>query len=304
MSLATVPSAATPTVSLTALDQLWFQVAGTVCNLRCRHCFISCAPDNHSLWFLSRDDVARALVESRELGVKEYYFTGGEPFMNRDLEGMLEDTLAIGPATVLTNGTLLPDRRVDRIRQMVEASPYTLEFRVSIDGVTPESNDAIRGAGTFARAMEGVRRLVDAGFLPIITTMQSWPDAQTDRILGGFRAALAEVGYSRPRIKILPTLRMGAESERTRGYMTTERVTPSMMAGYDADLLLCSRARLVTSRGILPCPILADEPGAKLADGLEESMAAPARLTEQACYTCYVHGAICANLPGFTTDFS
>ena len=34
---------------------------------------------------MARDDVFRALDESRELGVKEYYFTGGEPFLNRDL---------------------------------------------------------------------------------------------------------------------------------------------------------------------------------------------------------------------------
>ena len=299
LAVATVPS-----VSLTALDQLWFQVAGTVCNLRCRHCFISCAPDNHSLWFLSRDQVSRALVESTDLGVKEYYFTGGEPFMNRHLEGMLEDTLRLGPATVLTNGTLLPERRVDRLKDLAGASRYTLELRVSLDGMDQESNDAIRGPGTFVRALEGVGRLVAAGFLPIITAMQSWPDHETEGILAGFRKTLASVGYDRPRLKILPALLMGAESERTRGYAPTERVTPSMMADYDVDLLLCSRARLVTSDGILPCPILADQPGATLAQSLEASVEAPARLSEQACYTCYVHGAICANLPGGTADFA
>lgn len=297
MSLLPLPVAQAPTVPLIALDQLWFQVAGTVCNLRCRHCFISCAPDNHSLWFLSREEVSRALEESVDLGVKEYYFTGGEPFMHQDLEGMLDDTLRLGPATVLTNGTLLPGRRVERLRELAECSRYTLEFRVSIDGMDPETNDAIRGPGTFARALDGLGRLVDAGFLPIVTTMQSWPDTETDRILSGFQETLARVGYSRPRLKILPPLLMGAESERTRGYLPTERVTSEMMAGYDADLLLCSRARLVTSKGVLPCPILADEPDATLAHGLTESMDQPARLTEQACYTCYVHGAICANLP-------
>ena len=99
-----------PTVHLGHLDALWFQVAGTICNLRCTHCFISCAPDNHSFWFLGLEEVLGRLEESKGWGVKEYYVTGGEPFMHVDLPRMLEAMLELGPATVLTNGTLLPDR--------------------------------------------------------------------------------------------------------------------------------------------------------------------------------------------------
>lgn len=292
-----------PTVPLRALDQLWFQVSGTVCNLRCNHCFISCSPENHSFWFMTRADVADALAESVQLGVKEYYFTGGEPFMNRDMLGILEDTLALGPATVLTNATLLPQRTVDRLRELSEASPYTLELRVSIDGVTAEMNDAIRGEGSFERALAAVGRLAEAGFLPIITTMRTWDDSETDAILEAFRELLAAVGYDRPRLKILPPLHIGAEAERTRGYEDVERVSHEMMAEYPAELLLCSGARLVTASGVWVCPILLDDPGAKLGDTLAEAVDAPARLDAQACYTCWVNGAICSNVPGFT-DFS
>lgn len=293
-----------PEVSLRTLDQLWFQVSGTVCNLRCRHCFISCSPENHSFWFMSRREVAEALEESLELGVKEYYYTGGEPFMNRDMLPILEDTLALGPATVLTNATVLPQRTVDELRRLSEGSLYTLELRVSIDGVTAEMNDAIRGEGAFERAMEAVERLAAAGFLPIITTMQSWEDHETDRILEDFREILAGVGYDRPRLKILPPLRIGGEAERTRGYDDVERVTRDMMLDYPAELLLCSSARLVTAGGVWVCPILLDEPGAKVGDSLAEAVDAPARLDSQACYTCWVNGAICSNMPGFGENVS
>ena len=37
-----------PRVELQSLDTLWFQVAGTLCNLACSHCFISCSPTNHT----------------------------------------------------------------------------------------------------------------------------------------------------------------------------------------------------------------------------------------------------------------
>ena len=284
-----------PEVPLRALDQLWFQVSGTVCNLRCRHCFISCAPDNHSFWFMTRSQVAAALAESVSMGVKEYYFTGGEPFMNHELCGILEDTLELGPATVLTNATLMPRRTVRELARLAAGSPYSLELRVSLDGVTPEMNDAIRGTGTFARCLEGVRRLVDVGFLPIITAMQSWPDAETGRVLAGFRRLLADIGYERARLKIIPPLLIGAEARRTRGYAPSMRVTHEMLHGFDLDHLLCARARLVTATGVHVCPILLDYPEARLGDTLREAAERPASLGAQPCHTCYVHGTICAN---------
>src|SRR5919198_6632679 len=129
-----------PTVALAHLDDLWFQVSGTVCNLTCRHCFISCGPHNHSFGFLDVDTVQRFLDESVGLGVKEYYFTGGEPFLHRDMVAILERTLRYGPATVLTNGTVLKDEWLQRLARAEAESLYSLEFRVSIDGYTPETN--------------------------------------------------------------------------------------------------------------------------------------------------------------------
>ena len=293
----TVQPGVEPSVPLTALDQLWFQVSGTVCNLRCKHCFISCAPDNHAFWFMTREQVRSALADSIALGVKEYYFTGGEPFMNRELIGILDDTLELGPATVLTNGTILPPRIVAALADLAAGTPYTLELRVSLDGATAAMNDAIRGEGAFDRCMEGVERLVSAGFLPIITTMQSWPEADTEDILERFRDLLAGVGYERARLKILPPLLIGEEASRSRGYDPTERVSHEMLHGCDLDQLLCTRARLVTATGAYACPILLDYPSARLGDTLSEAAERPARLSENACFTCYLSGSICSNMP-------
>src|SRR5688572_17497548 len=238
-----------PPVALGHLDELWFQVAGTFCNLECRHCFISCSPHNHSFGFLDLETVRRALDESVGLGVKEYYFTGGEPFLNRDMVAILELTLRYGPATVLTNGTVLKDEWLQRLRAAEAASPYSLEFRVSLDGCTPEENDPVRGEGTFGRTLAGVRRLLAHGFLPILTVTRTRDDQDDAATFHGFVELLRREGYSRPRVKILPTLRIGAEVCRQRGYAEGERVTPEMMEGYDANLLVCSHSRVVTDRG-------------------------------------------------------
>ena len=53
-----------PDVALAHLDDLWFQVGGTLCNLTCNHCFISCSPHNRSLGFLDLETVRRYLGEA------------------------------------------------------------------------------------------------------------------------------------------------------------------------------------------------------------------------------------------------
>lgn len=283
-----------PRVELRSLDELWFQVAGTLCNLQCTHCFISCSPHNDSFGYLSLEKVDEMLDESLSWGVKEYYFTGGEPFLNRELVPILELTLKYGPATVLTNGTVLKPEWLDRLRTAEAASLYSLEFRVSIDGPTPEVNDPIRGPGTFARAMRGVAMLSEFGFLPIITITRTWEDHEDSDILRRFREVLGRHGCDRPRLKILPRLKIGAEANRTAGYHQLERVTAEMMEGYDQSQLICNHSRVVTDRGVYVCPILLESPDARLGSTLEEANRS-FPLTHGACFTCYLYGAICTN---------
>ncbi len=290
-----------PVVPFVALDHLWFQVAGTVCNLRCAHCFIACAPDNHDYWFLDLETVGGYLEDSKAWGVKEYYFTGGEPFMNKDLMPMLEGALRLGPASVLTNGTLLPERTVRRLAELDAATLYSLEIRVSIDGPSSETNDPIRGDGTFVRAMEGIARLVEHGLMPILTAAQVWDPVDDEKVLSQFTVALRAVGYDRPRIKLLPALRIGREAMRSRGYSDEEFVSAAMMQGYDVTQLLCSTGRVISNRGVHVCPILLDSPDALLGPTLEAA-ARPFTLSHRACYTCWLHGAICTNYGGIGQD--
>ena len=207
---------------------------------------------------------------------------------------MLRRTLEFGPASVLTNGTVLKPEWLDELQVAEAAGPFSLEFRVSIDGPSPETNDPIRGDGTFVRAMRGISQLCNAGFLPIITMTQTWDDADNLMILDEFRNVLRQHGYDRPRLKILPRLRIGAEEKRSEGYRFTERITSSMMRDFDRDQLLCHHSRIVTNRGVYVCPILIDSPDASLGDSLDDSLQ-PFAMKHGACYTCYQYGAICSN---------
>ena len=283
-----------PLVPLRHLDELWFQITGTHCNLACRHCFISCHPHNREFGYLSREAIERHLRDSVSLGVKEYYFTGGEPFLHPEIVPILETTLTYGPVSVLTNGTLFRDDDLARLRRAEDASPYSLELRVSLDGFTAKANDAVRGHGTFDRILKGVRQALDHGFLPILTVAQTSDDVDVETLFAGFVALLKEQGCDRPRVKVLPTLRLGAEVSRCRGYQPEERVTAEMLEGYDVDQLLCSHSRIVTDRGVAVCPILIEAADAHLGQTLAEAVR-PFAVRHSACFTCYQHGGLCAN---------
>src|ERR1700748_1813480 len=121
-------------VALRALDTLWFNT-GTLCNLTCHNCYIESSPRNDQLAYLTRSDVLGYLDEIvREgLSTRLIGFTGGEPFMNRDIIVMLNDVLERGfDALVLTNA-MKPMRRLrPQLLELRERYGERLRFRVSL----------------------------------------------------------------------------------------------------------------------------------------------------------------------------
>jgi len=281
----------TPQVPMRALDTLWFQVAGTICNIECAHCFISSSPTNRSHEMLSLADVESRLAEAGTLGVKEYYFTGGEPFLNREMIPILAATLKQGPATVLTNGMLLRKEICDQLRELSDGSEYSLDIRVSIDGYDRASNDAIRGAGVWDRVMIGLSNLAAAGINPVITVTESADGVRGEDGRTRFLDLIRSLGFAKPRLKVLPVFRIGAETKRSHGYEDWERI-PEHVTETEAEVLQCSSCRMVTSKGVYVCPILIDVAEARMGDTLVETLRSfPLRYG--ACHTCWVEGVSC-----------
>jgi AdoMet-dependent heme synthase len=281
-----------PVAPMMAFDTLWMQVGGTVCNLQCTHCFISCSPVNHAHEPMSLASVRPYLAEAEALGVRDYYLTGGEPFLNPEILPILETILRQGPATVLTNGLFFREETARRLRELADGSEYSLDLRVSLDGHDAATNDAIRGEGTFERAMQGLRRLAAHGMAPILTVTEACDEAASAAGRARLLQTLADAGLPHPRLKIMPLLRMGAETARTRGYDGTETLRGSDLTAAQAWDLACASGRMVTSRGVFVCPILIDEPAARLGDSLAPTLR-PFTLAHGGCYTCVTLGLSC-----------
>ena len=283
---------ASPRVALGSLDTLWFQVAGTVCNLACTHCFVSSSPTNRTHELMTLEQVRGYLEEGARLGVKEYYFTGGEAFLNPEMEAILEATLEVGPASVLTNGLLLDADRCARLKALAEASEYSLDIRISLDGYDAASNDPIRGPGSFDRVLDAIRNLVAAGINPVLTVTEVHRDSGSAEGKERFFGLLRGLGVDKPRLKVLPLFRIGAEAERSGAYESWQRLRQGDAPDGDWEHLQCSSCRMATASGVWVCPILVNEPTARmgqtLADTLEDFT-----LDHPACWTCHVYGVSC-----------
>ncbi|MBE0602377.1 MAG: radical SAM protein [Deltaproteobacteria bacterium] len=286
-----------PECPFLGLDTLWIQAAGLACNLRCAHCFNASGPGNREMEPLSSEEVRALLDEAEAAGVRDVVFTGGEPFLLPDMADIGADAVLRFPVTILTNGTLLSGRTVDRLAKAAGGSRFSLEIRISLDAPAEEANDAIRGKGSFAKTVEGAARLEAAGILPIVTAVRLRKDdgLPEEEELEGFEGAMRAAGIRKPRVKFLPVFRIGREEERGGGYADSDRVTGELLDLLGADNLLCSTARLATSRGVWPCPILVNEMSARMGDDLRPSFR-PFPLAYGACSTCLRHGAVCANI--------
>jgi len=282
-------------VELRHLDNLWIQASGTRCNIECRHCFNSSGPLETSFDLMTLDAVSRAIAAAAARGVREIYFTGGEPFLHPQLLAMIASALTVAPTTVLTNGMLISDRIADALAALAIEARYSLEVRVSLDGYTEEMNDAIRGRDVFRLALAGAVRLARRNLLPLITIVRTWDDDDELPMLAAFARVLKDAGCDRPRLKVLPALPLGRALMRVAGLQRDECVTTAMLEDYDRDLLMCSNSRLVTDRGVWVCPLLIDQPDARLGTTLDDA-AHSYELRHQTCVTCWRYGAICGNV--------
>lgn len=281
-----------PAAPFVRLSALWIQITGTWCNLECTHCLNASGPREPWLRPLDAETVRDAIREGEGLGVKEVYFTGGEPFLHPEMLTLLGEALAVAPTTVLTNGTRISDTVADALADLAARTPYSLEIRVSLDDVDPGPNDQVRGPGAWEKAVAAVRRLDTRGLLPIVTATE----ILTAGSEGGtgtyqrFRDFLLSLGIEKPRVKIIPVFATGRLAD-----LAGERLTEERLEGFDRNLLQCAESRVVAHGGVYACPILAGLPGARLSTGSLAESFRPAPLYHPACVTCHESGMSCRN---------
>ena len=176
-------------VALDRLRTLWLNT-GTLCNLACEHCYIESTPKNDRLVYLNRAEARSYLDELRtlRLGTEEIGFTGGEPFMNPDIIGMLEDSLAAGyQVLVLTNAMRPMMKWADALLDMRTRHAKRLVLRVSVDHFRQDLHEQERGRRSWLPTLQGLRWLSDNDFAVRVAGRRRWGDDE-NALRAGFQA--------------------------------------------------------------------------------------------------------------------
>lgn len=135
------------------------------CNLACRHCVVDAGPARRAEDDeLTLDECRQLIDQLAAFGVASLILSGGEPLMRADLLEIAEYAGECGLHMQLaTNATLITEEVARRL-----AAIGNVESQVSLDGATPEVHDSFRQvAGTWDRAIQGIRHLVSAG-IPVM----------------------------------------------------------------------------------------------------------------------------------------
>ncbi|WP_111739525.1 radical SAM/SPASM domain-containing protein [Leminorella richardii] len=132
------------------------------CNLRCQHCYQASYTGAKNNFAELRQTADRILSFHQRLAPAPLLITltGGEPFAHPNFIELL-DYLVDRPEppnlAVLTNGTLLNERRIAALRRV---NPTFVQL--SVDG-GQSTHDAIRGEGNFDRVLAASRQLKAQG---------------------------------------------------------------------------------------------------------------------------------------------
>lgn len=184
-------------VRFRGLETLWLNT-GTLCNLACTHCYIESSPKNDRLAYLRIADVMRFLDEAiaREEPLSLIGITGGEPFMNPDIDAILEHCLAAGfDILMLTNAMTPMQHHREALLRLNARFPGKLELRVSLDHFARARHEEERGPRSWQPAIEGLKWMSDNGFTIAVAGRTMWGESE-DALRAGFGALFKGEGIA------------------------------------------------------------------------------------------------------------
>lgn len=286
-------------VPLTALETLWFNT-GSLCNIECVNCYIESSPRNDRLAYLTAAEVSRYLDEIAALGWKtrEIGFTGGEPFMNREIIEMARDALSRGHEVLILTNAMQPMQR-PRMRtellKLKEVYADRLTIRVSLDHYTRRLHETERGAGAWEKTLQGLDWLAENGFSLAIAGRTCWnEDEASERV--GYAALIAERGWpidadNHAQLILFPEMDILADAPEI-----TEACWGIL--GLDPSQVMCATSRMVVKRkgaaqpAVLPCTLLPYDMRFEMGPTLARSLEADGAMFDAgAVKLCHPHCA-------------
>jgi hypothetical protein len=241
-------------VDLRRLDTLWINT-GTLCNLACKTCYIESSPTNDALVYLTLAEVETYFDEAERIGTREIGFTGGEPFMNRDMVAMLRSALGRGFDVLVLTNAMRPMRRFEEQLKAIRLEHGDrLTMRVSLDHHSEEVHEGERGRGTWDKALDGLEWLSDHGFR-IAVAGRSLAGEHGDDARAGYARLFRSLGL---KLDAADPSRLVLFPEMNATVDVPEISTACWgILGVSPDAMMCASSRMVVKRKGAERPVVA-----------------------------------------------
>ncbi|MEX2803796.1 radical SAM/SPASM domain-containing protein [Streptococcus sp. H31] len=129
------------------------------CNLYCAHCYLNASCNKTTaINFHEFEELVKKLKANNVLSIE---ITGGEVFMNRDADKILELAFnEFSRVALLTNGTILKKSSLE----LLTKNKDKLAVSISLDSVREDLHDRFRGMrGAFKSTCRNIKRLTESG---------------------------------------------------------------------------------------------------------------------------------------------
>lgn len=276
------------------LKELWFHT-GTRCNLGCDFCLEGASPSSKRLDAPKIAEVKPYIEQAVAMGVEKFSFTGGEPFLVKDIIKILDYASQYRPVLVLTNGTEPLLKRLDALSKL-RVNPHPIALRVSLDKLNPASHDAHRGQGAFARALAGLKALYRKGFhISIARQMETGEDSVA--IERGFRELFSLNGLPQDlTIVAFPDfLPPGAHPDLPE---ISEHCMTHYQSAASRAQFMCHFSKMIVKRHgkmqVYACTLVDDDPDYEISGDLYACQTERISMKHHRCYSCFMYGSSCS----------
>ncbi|MEN2995133.1 MAG: radical SAM protein [Thermodesulfovibrio sp.] len=134
------------------------------CNLKCKHCFVGSGICKESKFQeIPFEKIKKIFKEFEEMQGLRVLITGGEPLLHSEFKEINEFIKEVSIRKILfTNGVLLNDKILKNLNFE--------EIQISLDGMK-KGHEALRGKGTFDKALKAIKKSIEYGFQVSVATV-------------------------------------------------------------------------------------------------------------------------------------
>ncbi len=246
-----------PVVELKELKNLFLQLSSKACNLKCKNCYIERNPLKNEEDFIPIEKIKENLSILKGRKINSLYLTGGEPLLHPDFNQILRMCLKITNTTVMSNGTMINDKKARFLRKIDDESQFETIYRISLDSTNELENDEMRGRGSYRKALGAIMSLIKYEFNPIISVV-NYKNLKKEEIFDDFMNFFRKKGIEIDEInlKIIPYFPKNIEMEEIKNF--------------EKEMLDCATSRVISKNGVYACPMLTNDYRARLGSSLAD----------------------------------